>query len=158
MDGGFTTLHVGQALERDKVSALSWTQFRAAVLDAVEAGQRVVALFGDTSSVAPAGEVRGDFDLYCVLADTARGLLRVGRTTLRSNSFPSLTPGCPQVHLFEREIAEQYGVLPEGHPWFKPVRFQSSYRPGHDAWGRTPGAAPVVGVTDYYRFVGDEIH
>ena len=84
--------------------------------------------------------------------------LRVGKTTLDSDRFPSLTPDCPQVHLFEREIAEQYGVRPEGHPWFKPVRFHASYRPGHDAWGRQPGEAPVVGVMDFYRVEGEEIH
>ena len=61
------------------------------------------------------------------------------KTRLTSDCFPSLTPDCPQVHLFEREIAEQYGVRPEGHPWFKPVRFHASYRPGHDAWGRAAG-------------------
>ena len=97
-------------------------------------------------------------DLYAVLADSARGLLRVGKTTLDADRFPSLTPDCPQVHLFEREIAEQYGVRPEGHPWFKPVRFHASYRPGHDAWGRKPGEAPVIGVTDFYRVEGEEIH
>ena len=75
-------------------------------------------------------------ELYAVLADERHGLLRVGKTTLDSDRFPSLTPDCPQVHLFEREIAEQYGVCPEGHPWLKPVRFHASYRPGHDAWGR----------------------
>ena len=47
---------------------------------------------------------------------------------------------------------------PEGHPWLKPVRFHASYRPGHDAWGRQPGEGPVIGVTDYYRVEGDEIH
>jgi Ni,Fe-hydrogenase III large subunit len=97
-------------------------------------------------------------DLYAVLADSTRALLRVGRTTLASDTFPSLTPDCSQVHLFEREIAEQYGVRPEGHPWFKPVRFHASYRPGHDAWDRQPGQAPVIGVADYYRVEGEEIH
>ena len=100
----------------------------------------------------------GSVDLYAVLADSAAALLRVGKTTLDSDRFPSLTPDCPQVHLFEREIAEQYGVCPEGHPWFKPVRFHASYRPGHDAWGRKPGEAPVIGVTDFYRVEGEEIH
>jgi Ni,Fe-hydrogenase III large subunit len=100
----------------------------------------------------------GAVDLYAVLANDARSLLRVGMTRLDGDSFPSLTPDCPQVHLFEREIAEQYGVRPEGHPWFKPVRFHASYRPGHDAWGRKPGEAPVIGVTDYYRVEGEEIH
>ena len=104
-------------------------------MDAVAGGQRVAALFGDAPT-RPAS-----VDLYAVLADSARACLRVGKTTLDADRFPSLTPDCPQVHLFEREIAEQYGVRPEGHPWFKPVRFHASYRPGHDAWGRKPGEA-----------------
>lgn len=157
MNAGFTTLRVGQALERAKLAPLSWDQFRASILDAVNAGQRVAALFGNPCSAAPAREPQ-DVDLYCVLADRGRGRLRIARSTLHSDRFPSLTLDCPQVHLFEREIAEQYGLVPEGHPWFKPVRFHSSYRPGHDAWGRKPGEAPVVGVTDYYRVEGEEIH
>ncbi|MFI5461379.1 MAG: NADH-quinone oxidoreductase subunit C, partial [Isosphaerales bacterium] len=87
-----------------------------------------------------------------------RALLRVGKTTLDSDRFPSLTPDCPQVHLFERELAEQYGVRPEGHPWFKPVRYHASCRPGHDAWDRKPGEPILIGVTDFYRVEGDEIH
>src|SRR5207253_6479455 len=43
-------------------------------------------------------------------------------------------------------------------PWFKPVRFHASYRSGHDAWGRKQGESPVIGVTDYYRVEGEEIH
>jgi len=158
MNGGFTALRVGQALERATLAALPWAQFRANILDGVEAGQRVAAFFGD-----PVAETAGDgpsegVELYCILADPTRAALRIGRTSLPSERFPSLTPDCPQVHLFEREMAEQYGLLPEGHPWFKPVRFHASYRPGHDAWGRKPGEAPVIGVTDFYRVEGDEIH
>jgi Ni,Fe-hydrogenase III large subunit len=119
---------------------------------AVKGGQRVAALFGD------AANEDGPVDLYAVLADSLHSQLHVISTTLEADCFPSLTPDCAQVHLFEREIAEQYGVCPEGHPWFKPVRYHTSYRPGHDAWGRPPGAAPVVGVADYYRVEGEEIH
>src|SRR5262249_47919736 len=39
-----------------------------------------------------------------------------------------------------------------------PVRYHASYRPGHDAWGRPPGELPVIGVADYYRVEGEEIH
>jgi Ni,Fe-hydrogenase III large subunit len=59
--------------------------------------------------------------------------------------------------LFEREIAEQWGVRPEGHPWLKPIRFHPSYRPAHDAWHRA-AVQPTVGVTDFYRIEGEEIH
>jgi Ni,Fe-hydrogenase III large subunit len=62
------------------------------------------------------------------------------------------------VHLFEREIAEQWGVAPEGHPWLKPVRFVRSRRPGHDAWARSDDVAIQPGVMDFYRIEGDEVH
>jgi Ni,Fe-hydrogenase III large subunit len=91
-------------------------------------------------------------ELYAVLADAGRGRLSVGKTSVAGETFPALTPDCPQVHLFEREIAEQYGISPEGHPWFKPVRFHRPFR-GRDPWG-----GPVVGVTDFYRVEGEEVH
>jgi Ni,Fe-hydrogenase III large subunit len=149
---GFAEVPTGHGIPRGQVPQLPCDAFRGAIVDGVARGQRVAALFGDAPSST------GKVDLYAILGDSVRSLLRVGRTTLDSDSFPSLAPGCPQVHLFEREIAEQYGVRPEGHPWFKPVRFHASYRPGHDAWGRKPGEAPVIGVTDYYRVEGEEIH
>jgi Ni,Fe-hydrogenase III large subunit len=149
---GLAVLREGQAIPRGQVPQLSFGDFRRAVVGGVAGGQRLAALFGDAP--APADRV----DLYAVLADNARGHLRVGKTTLDSGRYPSLTPDCPQAHLFEREVAEQYGVCPEGHAWLKPVRFHASYRPGHDAWGRPPGEAPVIGVTDFYRVEGEEIH
>jgi Ni,Fe-hydrogenase III large subunit len=65
-------------------------------------------------------------------------------------AYPSLTPDCPQVHLFERELAEQFGVQPEGHPWLKPVRYPPSRRPD--------GEAPLPAVTDFFRVAGEEVH
>lgn len=149
---GFAGFRAGQAVPRTWVPELPFADFRRTVAEAAAGGLRVAALFGDSPAEA------GGVDLYAVLADAAHALLRVGKTTLNSVRFPALTPDCPQVHLFEREIAEQYGVCPDGHPWFKPVRFHASYRPGHDAWGRPPGEAPVIGVMDYYRVEGVEIH
>jgi len=148
----FAMLHTGQAIPRGQIPQRPFAAFRQAVVDAVAGGHRVAALFGDGT------DRTGPVDFYAVLADSTRGFLRVAKTTLDAARFPSLTPDCPQVHLFEREIAEQYGVCPEAHPWFKPVRYHASYRPGHDAWGRSPGETPVVGLTDYYRVEGEEIH
>ena len=122
------------------------------ILTAVSKGMRLAALFGQESDPGDA------LTLFAVLAEDSRARLRVGRCRVPGRSFPSLTPECPQAHLFEREVAEQFGVVADGHPWFKPVRFHSSYRPDHDAWGRPPGTKPVVGVMDYYRVEGDEIH
>jgi Ni,Fe-hydrogenase III large subunit len=140
-----------QAAPRREVPELDWPGFRHALLDGVADGQRVAALFGH------AGEGGAGLELWAVLADRATARLHLLRSPVAGDSFPSLTPDCPQVHLFEREIAEQFGVRPEGHPWLKPVRFHASYCPGRDAWGRPPGH-PVAGVMDYYRVEGDEVH
>jgi len=78
----------------------------------------------------------------------------VGRTRLEGSSYPSLTPECPQAHLFEREMAEQYGLRPQGHPWLKPVRFHHPWS-GADAWDRKEIQPAVM---DFYEVRGDEVH
>jgi Ni,Fe-hydrogenase III large subunit len=125
----------GAAVALADLPRLPLDGFRDVIIGASARGRRVSALFG-----APAG--RG-LRLYVVLADDDAGLVECGWTELAGVEFPSMTPECPEVHLFEREIAEQWGVVPTGHPWLKPVRFAG-------------GAAP--GVTDFFRVEGEEIH
>ncbi|MCY2992032.1 MAG: hydrogenase [Planctomycetota bacterium] len=149
---GFARTRNGIALPGRDVPELSLADFRHAVIEAAAHGGRVAALFGQVHAAS------NGVELYAVIADSLRAQVHVGKTRLDSDHYPAMTPDCPQVHLFERELAEQYGVRPEGHPWFKPVRFHASYRPGQDAWGRPQGTRPVVGVTDFYRVEGEQIH
>jgi Ni,Fe-hydrogenase III large subunit len=99
--------------------------------------------------------------LYAVVSEATTGSIMLMATRV-SDSYPAVTPECSQAHWFEREIAEQWGVVPEGHPWLKPIRFHRSYRPGHDAWGRSasdellPCVQPA-GV-DYFKVMGEEVH
>jgi len=140
----------GASVPVDEVPNLDLSAFREAVIGATGRRQRISALFG-----TPRGE---GVALYLVLADDAEGLLACCSTTLEGEAYPSMTPACHAVHLFEREIAEQWGIVPTDHPWFKPVRFHASYRSGHDAWGRSPDALPMIGVMDYFRVEGEEVH
>jgi Ni,Fe-hydrogenase III large subunit len=94
--------------------------------------------------------------VYAVVSHPARGTLAAGSADV-GDDYPALTPDAPQAHWFERELAEQWGVVPKGHPWLKPIRFHPSYRPGHDAWGRDPKAIQPC-VTDYFRVEGPEAH
>ena len=110
-------LRNGQTIPRIDVTEWPFAAFRRAIVDAVAAGQRVAALFGHAP--LPAAGV----ELFAVLADRGSARLQAASTRLESEAFRALSPDCPQVHLFEREIAEQFGVRPEGHPWLKPVRF-----------------------------------
>ena len=136
-----------------EVPELSNREFRQLVIEACRRERRVSALFADSRD----GEGGGDLvELYAVLAEEDTASLLLARTRIEADVFESLTPDCPQVHLFEREIAEQYGCVPRGHPWLKPVRFHAPYR--RPASGVETGTAPVVGVMDYYRVEGDEVH
>ena len=84
------------------------------------------------------------FRIFAVLSDDANSAIYVACTET-GQKYPSLTPRLPQLHLFERELYEQHGITPEGHPWLKPVRFEKN-------------SGPPVGVMDFYRVEGDEVH
>jgi Ni,Fe-hydrogenase III large subunit len=140
----------GSSIPIDAVPVLEVDGFMAEVADAIEGGRRVTAYFA-----ADAGD--GATALYAVVASKAEGTLGVLSTRVGA-SFPSLAARFPQLSLFEREIAEQFGVVPEGHPWMKPVRFHRSWVPGRDAFGRGADDPIEVGVMDYYRVEGEEVH
>ncbi|MFH0907792.1 MAG: NADH-quinone oxidoreductase subunit C [bacterium] len=141
----------GRAVKLDTIPKLTPDDFGQAILDGVAADQRVVAMFG---AAAPRTEATR---IYVVLADDGQNQLYSGRTEVEGDQFHSLTPRCPQVHLFEREIAEQFGLTPVGHPWLKPVRYHRSWT-GHDAWNR-PSDQPILpAVGDFYRVEGEEVH
>lgn len=119
-----------------------------------EGSAALLALFG-----VPSGpQTLRLYGLTSVGATSEMGLL----ATDVGDRYPSLTRHVTQAHWFERELAEQWGVVPEGHPWLKPIRFHRSYRDGKDAWGRAVGDAILPCVqpagTDYFKVRGDEIH
>ena len=145
------TLTNGLAVKRSEIPVFPVGGFGQIILDGVAARQRVSALFGATSPVP------GATRLYVVLADDEQNQLFAAATDVIGDEFPSLTPRCPQVHLFEREIAEQFGLRPVGHPWFKPVRYRRSWT-GRDAWNRPSGQPILPAVGDFYRVEGEQVH
>ncbi len=102
---------------------------------ALDRGARLCAWFG----LPDDGAVR----LVALLAFDADNTLAAARSIPMAGGYPALTASHPQAHLFEREVWEQCGLRPEGHPWLKPVR-------------RTAGAAPASGP--FFRVEGPEIH
>ncbi len=148
----FAAIRNGGVLELGKVPRLELEVFQEAVIQGVEDGLRVASFF------ALAAEGRKGADLIAVLADDGKGELLAGAASVSGSSFPSLTPDCPQVHLFEREIAEQFGLRPEGHPWLKPVRFSKPLQATPEGGGLFGGEEPAIGVTGFYRIEGREAH
>jgi Ni,Fe-hydrogenase III component G len=127
--GSSDIIRNGEAVPLTGIPNVSFIDFREQLLQTCENGGRIAALFGQPNS---ADGVR----LFAVLANDAKGQLELWSTEV-ADHYPALTPVCAQAHWFEREIAEQWGVRPEGHPWLKPIRFHRSCR------GSGTGVPPV---------------
>jgi Ni,Fe-hydrogenase III large subunit len=143
-------VHNGEACPCGAVPQVGMADFRANAVAAVAAGARIVALFGMPGTDEA-------IRILLVLAQAETGTLSLVSTEVQDD-YQALTSDCPQAHWFEREIAEQWGVRPVGHPWLKPIRFHRSYRPGKDIWGRAAGDAILPCVTDFFQVEGAEVH
>ncbi len=123
------------------------------LLAQTRAGARVCAFFGVPEKRVPLFDPPGSASfepdpdgirLVAVLARDTEATLALASCSV-SNSYPSLTPHIPALHLFEREIHERFGLVPEGHPWLKPVRFPHA-------------AGPRAGQADFFTVSGEEVH
>ncbi len=135
----FLRAQSGSAVPIANVPCVELADLQAATLAGVRRGERVAALFGTREP--------GGVSLVAALASDRDGSIRLGRSLPLTHSFPSLTPSLPSVHLFEREIFEQYGLEPDGHPWRKPVRYPPR-----------AGTPAPIGIADFYRVEGEEVH
>jgi Ni,Fe-hydrogenase III large subunit len=58
--------------------------------------------------------------------DAATGLSVLRASAQAGAHYPALTPRFPAAQALERELWEQTGVVPDGHPWLKPIRFEGA--------------------------------
>jgi Ni,Fe-hydrogenase III large subunit len=131
----FALLGNGTNLPWADVPELPIDSFVDAVAIELERGARLCAWFG----VPENGAVR----LVAVMAYDADNTLAVARSAPVSGGYAALTPRLAQAHLFEREVWEQHGLIPAGHPWLKAVR-------------RDFGDGPAVGR--FFQVEGREVH
>jgi len=131
----FVLMANGSSLPWAEVPEWPVDEFVVATAKELSRGGRLAAWLG----VPEGGATR----LVAVVAFDADNTLAVGRSGPINDHYPSLTRQHPQAHLFEREVWEQHALLPQGHPWLKPVR-------------RQDGDRPAVG--EFFRVEGPEIH
>ncbi len=127
-------------------------EFRGQIIDACAAEGRLVNLFGDRQDD---GSVR----LFAVLGFDEEASLVALSTRLPADrlQYESLTKDLVQAHAFEREIAEQWAVVPEGHPWLKPLRYHSNYRGAPDIWPDISRQV-IPGAYPFFAVGGEEVH
>ena len=122
---------------------LNTKDFRSRILDRVKQGARICSYSGMPSYGAGT-------KILAILAHDETGTLEAF-TTGMPKAFDSLTPDCPQAHLFERELHEQWGMMPTGHPWLKPMRFPLDSRGNFEN-------KSVAGMMDFFAMQGEQIH
>jgi len=150
VSGPAGAIHSGEAARLADVPLLPVAEFRRWATEGVASGAGLAALFGNPLE-------GGVLRLFAVLLHRDRGAIEMATADVQE-SYPALTPDCPQASLFEREIAEEWGVVPAGHPWLKPVRFHRSRHAGRDAWGRGPEDEVLPGVTSFFAVEGPAVH
>ncbi|MGA6926072.1 MAG: hydrogenase [Desulfosarcina sp.] len=145
MTTNFKTAANGKAIAIDRIPHLSFDDFAAEAIRIVSGGGKVVQFF--------AFQVDRGLRLLAVLR-TAELLVA---TCDAPEDYPALTARADPFHMFEREIAEQFGIRPEGHPWLKMVRYHPNCRGVEDVFGND-FSQEIPGRYDYYSVEGDEIH
>ena len=137
----------GEAVSRADIPDLSFRDFQKVVLAETEHSGFPVQFFAyenEQNELKLITVIRSGLHLYvtgCSLPE----------------EFPSLTQECEKFHMFEREIAEQFGARPQDHPWLKMVRYHENYRGKDDVFGNDYNE-DIPGNYPYFTVDGDSIH
>lgn len=97
----------------DSISMLGMEEFREQSKSFFAKGYRPLALFG-----------LADSRLIQIMAnDAEHKLLLFGTKFPTDKKYPALSSEIPAYYMFERELWEEHNIIPEGHPWLKPLRY-----------------------------------
>ncbi|MBW6501837.1 MAG: NADH-quinone oxidoreductase subunit C [Bacteroidales bacterium] len=97
-----------------------------------------------------AAATTGAVKYFCCIADDIDKKIRILAHESDNNEqiLMSLTPECPSMHIFEREIFENFGVEFRDHPWLKPVRYPQN----------RPDRSRVMDNYPFYEIESEELH
>ncbi|MEE4313946.1 MAG: hydrogenase [Desulfofustis sp.] len=139
-------IRYGEAIGREQIPCVPLARFSAELSSFIGDGGSIVQLFGYRQG----RETR----LLAIVRND--GLYALG--TVVERDFPSLTAATSEkFHLFEREIAEQFGIIPVGHPWLKMVRYHANETGLPDAFGNDY-RQEIPGNYPYFQVDGSAIH
>ncbi len=113
-DKNFITVFNGLSFPLLEIPILDFQEFSNLISEQIKSGCRVLNFFGKKIK-------DGNIALYAVIGRETNGEIYITSTTAK-DKYKSLSVKHPQFHMFEREIFENFGVIPEGHKELKPVR------------------------------------
>jgi Ni,Fe-hydrogenase III large subunit len=133
-------IYNGESIPMEAIPVVSDAAFHQAIASHVESGSHLSAILATPR--------KDNFLILAVLSSPKQeqiGLI----ATEALNDYISVTSECPAAQGFEREIFEQWGLRPKGHPWLKPVRFQPSY---------LTGKTQPIGDANFFSMTGEDVH
>lgn len=159
----------GQAFDAADVELSDYATFYAAVVGRL--GTPATHCLAYFANSLPDGQIA----LYAVLAnDEVHTLELLAARVSSSDALMSLTAERPEMHAFEREIHESFGIAFTGHPWLKPLRYSHDRKAGGDIYDypffdiaseefHRVGVGPIhAGIIEpgHFRFIceGEKIH
>jgi Ni,Fe-hydrogenase III large subunit len=141
----------GEAVARADVPRHVADEFVDGCTEECGRGSRIAAMAALPTN--PRDPRLGVSEVLVVLADDARSRLGLGIMEVpEGRVYPALSRRLPQAQAFERELHEQHGFLPEGHPWLKPLR-------RHAALEAPSGpTASASAAPSFFKVRGEAIH
>ncbi|MBF0299835.1 MAG: NADH-quinone oxidoreductase subunit C [Oligoflexia bacterium] len=144
--------NINKLFDLKQIKLFSYTQFEnylQVINSELDGGKRVVAHFADTTTDNSTDTSTDTNDgptkfttLFTILSDDKNCKLDVYQAAIPFTaipfSYPSITTTYPQMHMFEREVYEEFNIRPIGHPALKAVRAKLN--------------------NDHLQIEGDEIH
>lgn len=115
-----TTYNTTKAVLLNDIPVVEYAEFYTDVCDKLHSGSFHIAHY----FAVP--EMETHLRFFCLLLDDTTSQVLITSFTIGYYDdlpLPSLTAKHPQVHIFEREITELYGVKFEPMPWDKPLRY-----------------------------------
>jgi Ni,Fe-hydrogenase III large subunit len=102
------------------IPILSVREFECIIHEELLAQARMIGLFGLETTESTT-------TVIAVLGHSSTSAIHLIGTTFSpsNNRFNSFANIYPQTHYFECELAENHQIIPEGHPWLRPVRKQT---------------------------------
>lgn len=139
----YVTVKNHSAVPLDEILTLGYNEFFQSVTDLLsDANRHCVSYFAYPN--------QDDLKFICCIADDSDHTIKIlshelvgGKLRLRS-----LTTEHYPMHIYEREIAENFGVEFTNHPWKKPVRY---------AFNRAD-RNQVINNYPFYKIESDELH
>ena len=158
-NGRWLPIRQGQSVELGTVPSVPADEFAGHVVAGRARGGRLANLFGrrvSSDAVRLYAFLAYDFASRIEVCSTSVQRIASGGTSVLR--YPSITKHWPAAQAFERDIAEQYGVHPIGHPWLKPLRYHASDDGSPAPWGVFEAGRAIPGDYPFYRVEGKEVH